>query len=88
MTRLHTHNRRKIQRRRFAARFFRDIQRAWAEHGEAALARAMFTHPLEMLKIVAKLQPNLLIPPETQNGVSDERLAELREWAAKLKKPA
>jgi len=37
---------------------------------------------------VAKLQPNLLIPPETQNGVSDERLAELREWAAKLKKPA
>jgi len=63
MTRLRTHNRRKLRKTRrldFARRFFRDLYAAWAAHGPEAIRRAVEADPEKAKALAAKLVDNPL----------------------------
>lgn len=88
MARLRTHNRRRARRasrRSFAQRFLRDLHAAWQEHGEEAIKRAMFIDPVAVLGIIARLAP-AAVSVEPAEGMSDERLTEMLDFADKLAK--
>lgn len=90
MTRLRTHNRRRARKRNrqgFASRFFRDLHAAWEEEGTTAIKQAAQQNPLEFVKIVARLNPSLLLSSEAP-GLSDDKLARLKAVAAKLREGA
>lgn len=76
--------RRKGSRAQLATRFFADLYAAWEEQGEAVLARAAFHDPVAFMRTVASLMPQKIEVSTPVDGMSDERLAELLDYAERM----
>lgn len=76
--------RRKGSRAQLATRFFADLYAAWEEQGEACLARAAFHDPVAFMRTVASLMPQKIEVSTPVDGMSDERLAELLDYAERM----
>lgn len=72
-----------VDRRVLAEVFFRDLYSEWEKHGSAAIARACFHDPVAFTQMIARLMPES-IEVKPGEGMSDERLAELRDFADKM----
>ncbi len=75
---------RKGSRAQLATRFFSDLYAAWEEQGEAVLARAAFHDPVAFMRTVASLMPQKIEVSTPVDGMSDERLAELLDYAERM----
>lgn len=88
MTPLRTHNnrrRRKQGRRTFISRFMRDLYAVWEEQGPASIRKACTDEPLAVALLVERLAPGAIaVAGSTPIGVSDEHLAELKDFAEKM----
>src|SRR3989304_2943743 len=67
-----------------AQRFFEDTYGAWEEQGPSALARAAFHDPVAFANMVARLMPQKIEVSTPTDGMSDERLAELLDFAERM----
>jgi hypothetical protein len=74
----------KGSRNKLAQRFFEDLYEAWEEQGESAIARAAFHDPVAFVSIVARLMPQKLEITQPTDGISDERLAEMLDYAERM----
>lgn len=73
----------RVDRRVLAEVFFRDLYTQWEKHGSAAIARACFHDPVAFTQMIARLMPEgIEVKPD--EGMSDERLAELLKYARKM----
>lgn len=80
-----THQRRKTgSRAKLAKRFFEDVYAAWEEQGESVIARAFFHDPVASMQMVARLMPQKIEISTPTDGMSDERLAEMLEYAERM----
>lgn len=80
-----THQKRKTgSRAKLAKRFFEDIYAAWEEQGESVIARAFFHDPVASMQMVARLMPQKIEISTPTDGMSDERLAEMLEYAERM----
>lgn len=68
-------------RAKLAKRFFEDVYAAWEEQGESVIARAFFHDPVASMQMVARLMPQKIEISTPTDGMSDERLAEMLEYA-------
>jgi hypothetical protein len=58
--------------------FLEDVHELWKEHGKTILARAAFTHPEKVAKIIADLMPKQMeIKGSAVQDLEDDRLADL-----------
>jgi hypothetical protein len=58
--------------------FLGDVHELWKEHGKTILARAAFTHPEKVAKIIADLMPKQMeIKGSAVQDLDDERLHDL-----------
>lgn len=74
----------RVDRRVLAEVFFLDLYSEWEKHGDTAIKRAFFHDPVAATQLIAKLMPQAIeVAPNTE-GMSDERLAELLEYAHKM----
>ena len=74
----------RVDRRVLAEVFFRDLYAEWEKHGDMAIKRAFFHDPVAATQMIARLMPAAIeVTPNTE-GMSDERLAELRDFADKM----
>lgn len=71
-------------RAKLAKRFFEDIYAAWEEQGESVIARAFFHDPVASMQMVARLMPQKIEISTPTDGMSDERLAEMLEYAERM----
>ena len=71
-------------RAKLAKRFFEDIYAAWEEQGESVIARAFFHDPVASMQMVARLMPQKIEISTPADGMSDERLAEMLEYAERM----
>ena len=71
-------------RAKLAKRFFEDVYAAWEEQGESVIARAFFHDPVASMQIVARLMPQKIEISTPTDGMSDERLAEMLEYAERM----
>lgn len=71
-------------RAKLAVKFFEDTYAAWEEQGESALARAAFHDPMGFVSMVARLMPQKIEVSTPTDGMSDERLAEMLEFAERM----
>lgn len=71
-------------RAKLAQRFFEDIYAAWEEQGPSVLARAAFHDPVSFANMVARLMPQKIEVSTPTDGLSDERLAEMLEFAERM----
>lgn len=80
----HRNRRRTGSRAKLAKRFFEDTYAAWEEQGESALARAAFHDPMGFVSMVARLMPQKIEVSTPTDGMSDERLAEMLDFAERM----
>ena len=71
-------------RAKLAQRFFEDTYAAWEEQGPSVLARAAFHDPVAFANMVARLMPQKIEVSTPTDGMSDERLAELLDFAERM----
>lgn len=71
-------------RAKLAKRFFEDVYAAWEEQGESVIARAFFHDPVASMQMVARLMPQKIEISTPTDGMSDERLAEMLEYAERM----
>lgn len=71
-------------RAKLAKRFFEDVYAAWEEQGESVIARAFFHDPVASMQMVARLMPQKIEISTPADGMSDERLAEMLEYAERM----
>lgn len=71
-------------RAKLAQRFFEDTYAAWEEQGPSVLARAAFHDPAAFANMVARLMPQKIEVSTPTDGMSDERLAELLDFAERM----
>lgn len=71
-------------RAKLAKRFFEDVYAAWEEQGESVIARAFFHDPVASMQMVARLMPQKIEISAPTDGMSDERLAEMLEYAERM----
>lgn len=71
-------------RAKLAKRFFEDTYAAWEEQGPSVLARAAFHDPVAFANMVARLMPQKIEVSTPTDGMSDERLAELLDFAERM----
>ena len=71
-------------RAKLAKRFFEDMYAALEEQGESVIARAMFHDPVAALGVVARLMPQKIEVTTPTDGMSDERLAEMLDFAERM----
>ncbi len=71
-------------RARLAKRFFEDVYAAWEEQGESVIARAFFHDPVASMQMAARLMPQKIEISTPTDGMSDERLAEMLEYAERM----
>lgn len=71
-------------RAKLAKRFFEDVYAAWEEQGENVIARAFFHDPVASMQMVARLMPQKIEISTPTDGMSDERLAEMLEYAERM----
>lgn len=71
-------------RAKLAKRFFEDTYAAWEEQGASVLARAAFHDPVAFANMVARLMPQKIEVSTPTDGMSDERLAELLDFAERM----
>lgn len=71
-------------RAKLAKRFFEDTYAAWEEQGPSVLARAAFHDPVAFANMVARLMPQKIEVSTPTDGLSDERLAELLDFAERM----
>lgn len=76
--------RRQGSRAKLAQRFFEDTYAAWEEQGPSVLARAAFHDPVAFANMVARLMPQKIEVSTPTDGMSDERLAELLDFAERM----
>lgn len=76
--------RRQGSRAKLAQRFFEDTYAAWEEQGPSVLARAAFHDPVAFANMVARLMPQKIEVSTPTDGMSDERLSELLEFAERM----
>lgn len=76
--------RRTGSRAKLAQRFFEDTYAAWEEQGPSVLARAAFHDPVAFANMVARLMPQKIEVSTPTDGMSDERLAEMLEFAERM----
>ena len=76
--------RRRGSRAKLAQRFFEDTYAAWEEQGPSVLARAAFHDPVAFANMVARLMPQKIEVSTPTDGMSDERLAELLDFAERM----
>lgn len=74
----------KGSRAKLAQRFFEDTYAAWEEQGPSVLARAAFHDPVAFANMVARLMPQKIEVSTPTDGMSDERLAELLDFAERM----
>jgi len=71
-------------RAKLAQRFFEDTYAAWEEQGPSVLARAAFHDPVAFANMVARLMPQKIEVSTPTDGMSDERLSELLDFAERM----
>lgn len=71
-------------RAKLAKRFFEDTYAAWEEQGPSVLARAAFHDPVAFANMVARLMPQKIEVSTPTDGMSDERLAEMLDFAERM----
>ena len=71
-------------RAKLAKRFFEDVYAAWEEQGESVIARAFFHDPVASMQMVARLMPQKIEISTPTDSMSDERLAEMLEYAERM----
>ena len=71
-------------RAKLATRFFEDTYAAWEEQGPSVLARAAFHDPMAFANMVARLMPQKIEVSTPTDGLSDERLGELLDFAERM----
>lgn len=71
-------------RAKLAKRFFEDVYAAWEEQGESVIARAFFHDPVASMQMAARLMPQKIEISTPTDGLSDERLAEMLEYAERM----
>ena len=71
-------------RAKLAQRFFEDTYAAWEEQGPSVLARAAFHDPVAFANMVARLMPQKIEVSTPTDGMSDERLAEMLDFAERM----
>lgn len=71
-------------RAKLAKRFFEDVYAAWEEQGESVIARAFFHDPVASMQMVARLMPQKIEISTPTDGMSDERLTEMLEYAERM----
>jgi hypothetical protein len=71
-------------RAKLAKRFFEDTYAAWEEQGPSILARAAFHDPVAFANMVARLMPQKIEVSTPTDGMSDERLAEMLDFAERM----
>lgn len=77
--------RRKQGRRAFISRFMRDLFAVWEEQGPVSIRKACADDPLAVALLLEKLAPGAIaVAGSTTIGVSDEHLAELKDFAEKM----
>ena len=69
---------------KLAKRFFEDVYAAWEEQGESVIARAFFHDPVASMQMVARLMPQKIEISTPTDSMSDERLAEMLEYAERM----
>jgi len=74
----------KGSRAKLAQRFFEDTYAAWEEQGPSVLARAAFHDPVAFANMVARLMPQKIEVSTPTDGMSDERLSELLDFAERM----
>lgn len=74
----------KGSRAKLAQRFFEDTYAAWEEQGPSVLARAAFHDPVAFANMVARLMPQKIEVSTPTDGMSDERLAEMLDFAERM----
>jgi hypothetical protein len=60
---------------RLSRAFLEALEKSFNEHGEKAMEVEWIEHPLEMLKLIAHLEPRQLKYEGVAAGLSDEQLA-------------
>ncbi len=74
----------KGSRAKLGEEFFAALHADFLEHGEQVIAQVRFRQPATYMKIVAMLMPQKLEISTPLDGLSDERLAELIEYAERM----
>lgn len=74
----------KGSRARLATRFFEDVYSAWEEQGPSVIARAFFHDPVASMNMVARLMPQKIEHSVPTDGLSDERLGEMLDFAERM----
>src|SRR3954468_12137337 len=71
-------------RNKLATRFFEDVYSAWEEQGPSVIARAFFHDPVASMNMVARLMPQKIEHSVPTDGLSDERLGEMLDFAERM----
>lgn len=74
----------KGSRARLSEKFFAALHDDFMENGVAAIARVRFHDPSTYMSVIAKLMPQKLEITTPTDGMSDERLAEMLEFAERM----
>lgn len=74
----------KGSRARLSEKFFAALHDDFEENGVAAIARVRFHDPSTYISVIAKLMPQKLEITTPTDGLSDDRLAELLEYADRM----
>ena len=74
----------KGSRARLSEKFFAALHDDFMENGVAAIARVRFHDPSTYISVIAKLMPQKLEITTPTDGLSDERLAEMLEFAERM----
>lgn len=74
----------KGSRARLATKFFEDVYASWEEQGPSVLARAAFHDPMAFANMVARLMPQKIEHSVPTDGLSDERLGEMLDFAERM----
>ncbi len=74
----------KGSRVKLGEKFFTALQADFEEHGIEAIARMRFLRPDVYVSVIAKLMPQKIEITTPTDGMTDERLAELLEFAERM----
>lgn len=74
----------KGSRVRLGEKFFTALQADFEEHGVEAIARMRFLRPDVYVSVIAKLMPQKIEISTPTDGMTDERLAELLDFAERM----